>query len=270
MTEPEVPHARSTGLARFRPTASISRPGFFAEAIMRDEVHGRLVRDAFDNSARHFDRLRRRLVPRFDDFYGSVLELLEDNLCDEPVHFLDLGAGTGLLSELVLDQFPQATLTAIDIAERMVEQARTRLARFGDRVRFVVSDYTGIDLPKPTKAVISALSIHHLTDPEKRKLFRRIHDTLEPGGLFINADQSLAPTPAAERTYHARWLTEVRASALAETDLASALERLTLDRNALMTDQVAWLHEAGFTIADVAWKRYRFTVFWARKASCQT
>jgi tRNA (cmo5U34)-methyltransferase len=32
-----------------------------------------------------------------------------------------------------------------------------------------------------------------------------------------------------------------------------------------MGDQVAWLYEAGFAIADVAWKRYRFTVFWARK-----
>jgi tRNA (cmo5U34)-methyltransferase len=228
-------------------------------------MHGRLVREAFDNSARHFDRLRRRLVPRFDDFYGSVLELLEDHLCDEPAHFLDLGAGTGLLSELVLDRFPQATLTAVDIAEKMVDQARLRLARFGERVRVIVADYSRIDLPCPADAVVSALSIHHLADADKRTLFRRIHDALRPGGLFINADQSLAPTPAAERAYHARWLADVRASALADADLANALDRLRLDRNALMSDQVAWMHEAGFALADVAWKRYRFTVFWARK-----
>lgn len=232
---------------------------------MRENLYGRLVREAFDNSARHFDRLRRRLVPRFDDFYGSVLELLEDHLCDEPVHCLDLGAGTGLLSELVLDRFPQATLTAVDIAEKMAEQARLRLARFGERVRIEVADYTRIDLPSPVDAVVSALSIHHLPDEEKRALFQRVHDALQPGGLFINADQSLAPAPAAERAYHARWLADVRASALAEEDLATALERLRLDRNALMSDQVSWLREAGFAVADVAWKRYRFTVFWARK-----
>lgn len=232
---------------------------------MREDTHGRLVREAFDNSARHFDRLRRRLVPRFDDFYGSVLELLEDHLRDEPVHCLDLGAGTGLLSELVLDRFPQASLTAIDIAEKMAEQARLRLTRFGERVRIAVADYRHMDLPSPVDAVVSALSIHHLADGEKRSLFRRIHDALQPGGLFINADQSLAPAPAAERTYHARWLADVRASALGEKDLEVALERSRLDRNALMTDQVAWLHDAGFAVADVAWKRYRFTVFWARK-----
>lgn len=232
---------------------------------MREAAHGRLVREAFDNSARHFDRLRRRLVPRFDDFYGSVLELLEDHLDDEPVHCLDLGSGTGLLSELVLDRFSQVRLTAVDVAEKMAEQARLRLARFGERVRIQVADYRHMDLPKPVDAVVSALSIHHLSDREKRSLFRRIHDVLSPGGLFINADQSLAPAPAAERAYHARWLADVRAMALGEEDLALALERLRLARNALMTDQVAWLHEAGFTMADVAWKRYRFTVFWARK-----
>jgi tRNA (cmo5U34)-methyltransferase len=232
---------------------------------VREEAHGRLVREAFDNSARHFDRLRRRLIPRFDDFYGSVLELLEDNLCEEPDHMLDLGAGTGLLSELLLDRFPETRLTTIDISEKMAEQAGLRLARFGDRVRIEIADYSRSDLPKDVDAVVSALSIHHLSDHEKRKLFRRIHDALRPGGMFINADQSLAPAAAAEQAYHARWLADVRASALTEADLATALERLPLARNALMSDQVSWLHEAGFAFADVAWKRYRFTVFWARK-----
>ncbi|MDR3440103.1 class I SAM-dependent methyltransferase [Telmatospirillum sp.] len=233
---------------------------------MREHSQGRIACSAFDNPVRHFDRLRRRLVPRFDDFFGSVLELLEDNLFDERLHFLDLGAGTGLLSELVLDRFPQSTLTAVDVSDSMAEQARLRLARFTDRVRIHIADYTRIPLPSPVDAVISALSIHHLPDDEKRNLFRRVFDALQPGGLFINADQSLGPTPVAEQVYHARWLADVKASALAETELATALERSTRDRNAPMGDQVTWLYEAGFAIADVAWKRYRFTVFWARKS----
>lgn len=234
---------------------------------MKDEAHRRLVQDAFDNSARDYDRLRRRLVPRFDDFYGSVLELLEDHLHERPVHCLDLGAGTGLLSELVLDRFPQVKLTAIDIAEQMVLQARRRLARFGERVRIEVADYTRVTLPQSVDAVISALSIHHLANDAKRALFQRIHAALKPGGLFINADQSLGPAPTVEDSYHARWLTDVRASCLAAADLATALERVALDRNALMVDQINWLKEAGFAIADIAWKRYRFTVFWACKAA---
>ncbi|MTJ83182.1 MAG: methyltransferase domain-containing protein [Telmatospirillum sp.] len=229
------------------------------------QPQGREVVNAFDTPVRHVDRLRRRLVPRFDDFFGSVLELLEDHLFDDRVHMLDLGAGTGLLSELVLDRFPQATLTAIDLCEQRTDQARQRLARFADRTRIEVGDYTRMPLPAPVDVVISALSIHHLPDQEKRRLFRRIHDALQPGGLFINADKALAPSPGAEEVYHARWLADVRASALAEADLASAIERSAGDCNAPMGDQVAWLYDAGFAVVDVAWKRYRFTVFWARK-----
>jgi tRNA (cmo5U34)-methyltransferase len=224
-----------------------------------------MVRDAFDNTARSFDRLRRQLVPRFDDFYGSVLELLEDTLHDGPVRCLDLGAGTGLLSELVLDRFPQASLTAVDVAGKMAEQARSRLARFGERARIVVADYTQMELPNRVDAVVSALSIHHLINEEKQSLFRRVYAALRPGGIFVNADHSLGPTPEAEEAYHAHWLADVRASRIAEPDLAKVLERAALDRNAPMVDQVGWLREAGFAIADVAWKRYRFTVFWARK-----
>ena len=226
---------------------------------------GRVVCNACDTPVRQFDRLRRRLVPRFDDFFGSVLELLEDNLFEERIHVLDLGAGTGLLSELILDRFPFATLTAVDLSPQATEQARMRLGRFSDRVRIQTADYTRIHLPAPVDAVVSALSIHHLSDDDKRHLFRRVFDALQPGGLFINADQALGPTPVAEQVYHARWLADVKASALAEAELANALEGSIRDRNAPMGDQVAWLYEAGFAIADVAWKRYRFTVFWARK-----
>jgi tRNA (cmo5U34)-methyltransferase len=234
-------------------------------AVEQAGHHHWMVRDAFDNSARSFDRLRRRLVPRFDDFYGSVLELLEDNLADGPVHCVDLGAGTGLLSELVLDRFIEARLTAIDMASKMADQARSRLARFGERVHIEVADYTHFTLPSSIDAVISALSIHHLAHDDKRSLFRRIHKALKPGGIFINADQSLGPSPTAEHRYHERWLSDVRGLQIAEDDLSAALDRVNLDRNALMTDQVSWLIDAGFALADVAWKRYRFTVFWATK-----
>ena len=48
-----------------------------------------------------YDAPRRRLVPDFDRFYGTAAELVADlgrHGCD----VLDLGAGTGLLSEAIL------------------------------------------------------------------------------------------------------------------------------------------------------------------------
>lgn len=59
------------------------------------------VKQAFDSSAREYDHLRRQLIPCFDDFYGMVVRQMPfDPSANAAV--LDLGAGTGLLSGLLL------------------------------------------------------------------------------------------------------------------------------------------------------------------------
>lgn len=228
--------------------------------------HGDKVRQAFDSSVTNYDRLRRRLVPRFDDFYGTALDLLDQIAGGGPLRCLELGAGTGLFTEMILDRFPLTQVIALDSAAQMAEQANRRLARFGARAEIRVADYRHAPWDAPVEAVVSALSIHHLGHDEKRTLFRRVHEALTPGGIFINADQSLGPTPAIEGGYQSRWVADVRAAGVDEADLSAALKRIALDLNATMIDQLAWLAEAGFAAADVAWKHYRFTVFWGRKA----
>ncbi|KAF0164877.1 MAG: methyltransferase, partial [Caulobacteraceae bacterium] len=98
-----------------------------------------------------------------------------------------------------------------------------------------------------------------------RRLFRRIHDALRPGGVFVNADQSLGATREVEDAYQRRWEADVRGSGIAADDFAATRKRAELDRSATFADQIAWLEDAGFRYADIGWKRHRFTVFYARR-----
>lgn len=232
------------------------------------DPHIQTVRATFDSYAQDYDALRRGLVPRFDDFYGTVLELLDHALGNAIFHCLDLGTGTGLLAGMVLQRFPGATVLGLDMAEAMLQGAKTRLEPFGDRARLATADYAASPLPTEPgscQAVVSGLSIHHLDGEQKRRLFGRIFAALAPGGIFINADQSLGPTPELETAYQQRWEADVRAAGVSEADLDAARKRAALDRSSTLEDQLAWLRQAGFTAADVAWKRYRFTVFHAVK-----
>jgi tRNA (cmo5U34)-methyltransferase len=100
---------------------------------------------------------------------------------------LELGTGTGETARRVLAQHPHARLTGLDESAPMLEQAREalpprqvrelRVGRLQDRLpdgRF--------------ELVLSTLAIHHLRPAEKRDLFRRVAEILEPGGRFVLAD----------------------------------------------------------------------------------
>ena len=219
----------------------------------------------FDKAAQDYDRARRQLVPCFDELYGTVLGLLPFER-RAGVRILDLGAGTGLLSALVAEVLPNARITLVDFSEAMLKKARLRFASEAARFDFEVMDYAKEPLVGDYDAVISALSIHHLDDGEKRRLFRKVREILPEGGVFVNADQVLGTTPEIEGRYHEWWLHEAREAGVSEYDLAASLERIEQDKNATLKSQLAWLEEAGFEEVDCPYKNHRFAVYGGRKS----
>jgi tRNA (cmo5U34)-methyltransferase len=222
---------------------------------------------AFTRDAVSYDATRRGLIPCFDAFYGSALDLIADWRGDDigPLRVLDLGSGTGLFAALLLERHPDAALHLLDGSEGMLAEARRR---FGDRpaIRYILGDMATADLGGDWDLVISALAIHHLDDTAKQSLYRRIRDALRPGGLFVNAEQVLGPTPEAEERYARFWLAQVRASGTPEAEIGKARDRMRHDQCATVEAQLEWLREAGFGEVDCSFKAWRFAVLSGRRA----
>jgi tRNA (cmo5U34)-methyltransferase len=211
----------------------------------------------FNAHASTYDEQRRRLIRCYDDFYGTAVDALGARKGTGPflASVLDLGAGTGLLSRHIRKRYPDVELTLTDSASAMLDGARRQ---FGDSATYVEADLTG---PLPDgrwDAIASALAIHHLSDDDKRALFARIQRALEPGGVFVNAEQVAGATPYFE-TYNEAW----QKRGVPDADWAAALDRMKHDRCATVEDQLAWLREAGFEDADCLFKHHRFAVFLA-------
>jgi len=227
-----------------------------------------LVKTAFDEAAQTYDRARRQLIPCFDDFYDTALALIPHQP-QANFRVLDLGAGTGLLSFLVARKFPMARITLLDISPEMLNKARERFAGKEERLEFIAGDYAD-RIEGQFDVVISALSIHHLSDADKIKLFKNIYKALPDGGRFINADQILGPTPDIEQVYHETWLRQARDLEVSETDLNAALERMKADRMAPLDSQLDWLQHAGFSSVHCWYQHHRFAVFSGQKdESCK-
>ncbi|WP_028612501.1 class I SAM-dependent methyltransferase [Paenibacillus harenae] len=220
-----------------------------------------IVKKQFDNVAKDYDRQRRQLIPCFDDFYGMAADWVQCGLAAPRI--LDLGAGTGLFSAYMRSKFPEAPLTLIDFSEEMLRQAR---ARFQDdpNVRYITGDYTTYPHTERYDAVVSSLSIHHLTHAGKKQLFRTVHGLLADGGVFVNADQAAGTTPYFDEAYMAKWEETIRRSGLSTEAVEASIERRKADINASVSDQLEWLREAGFADSDCVYKHNGFAVFAAR------
>jgi tRNA (cmo5U34)-methyltransferase len=221
------------------------------------------VREIFDQCAQVYDQELPKLVPNFDLFYGTLLRQLPFPT-DAPIRILDVGAGTGLVTSLLAQQFPRATFVLTDFAEKMLDVARQRFAG-NDRVSFQTIDSRDLRFHEEFDAVVSALSIHHVDHEGKQDIYIRIFRALKPGGVFVHAEQVLGPTSELEVLYQKSWVDGIRSSGLPEDRVEAALERVRQDLNAPLADQLEWLRDMGFHNVDCWYKYYRFAVFGGAK-----
>jgi tRNA (cmo5U34)-methyltransferase len=221
------------------------------------------IRQAFNKFAQDYDSQREYIIPDMRQYYGTAVWAME-TAAQMPA-ILDIGAGTGLLSAFVLEKFPDARLTLMDISENMLDMARKRFATRPE-TEYVVCDYSQSELGGPYDMVCSALSIHHLSPEDKRLLFKRIFTALKPGGMFVNADQADGENPYFQQRYLDYWNDFLRSGPMTEAQHAEILKRRdTLDRNEKLSLQLSWLAEAGYSDVDVVYKNRTFIVTVARR-----
>jgi trans-aconitate 2-methyltransferase len=95
---------------------------------------------------------------------------------------IDVGCGTGRVTELLLRHLPDGTVLAVDASEDMVEAARGRFA--GDpRVRVEQRDVLRLEVEEPADVIFSTATFHWIVDHER--LFGHLAKLLKPGGRVV-------------------------------------------------------------------------------------
>src|SRR5271165_2894979 len=108
---------------------------------------------------------------------SEVLARLENIPPDATV--LDVGCGTGRVTEALLALVPRGRVLAFDASTDMVALARNRL---GDRAEVWCQDALDLDLDEPVDAILSTATLHWVTDHDR--LWERLARALRPGGML--------------------------------------------------------------------------------------
>lgn len=204
-----------------------------------------------------YDAPRHRLVPDFDAFYQTVAMLVQMSQSDSPA-VLDLGGGTGLLSEAILAAVPSASVILMDQSLEMLAIAKQRLAAF--QVTTLVANLED-ELPAGKfDAIVSALAIHHLPNEEKSRLFARATQSLADGGVLINADQVAGPTSWHDSVYRIMHENQSRALGSDDAEWSAAVQRMQIDQYASVHWHLNCFERSGLVNNDIFFKRFGFTV----------
>jgi tRNA (cmo5U34)-methyltransferase len=160
---------------------------------------------------------------------------------------LDLGVGSGLVAEVVLDALPDAHLVGVDFSEAMLDLAGERLSRFGSRVSLLRHDLSTLGtivLPDLRyRAAFSIQTLHHLSDFDKAAALAWTGEVVDPGGVVVIVDRVRVDEPLF-RDWAVVW---GRLDSKTPGSYADHVDELAKagDRPARLQDQLAWMERAG-------------------------
>ncbi|MGE0972283.1 class I SAM-dependent methyltransferase [Klebsiella sp. WOUb02] len=229
---------------------------------------------------KNWDQQQSAYIAHREARYSAALEVLAMSY-GEAFHAVDLACGPGSFSLRILQRFPAATVTAIDLDPLLLTLAKEALSEYQERIQFLSGDIAAADcfaaIADRPQAVVSSTAIHWLLPEQQVALYRNVFNLLDDGGMFINADhqrfdqrsprQTLLARTHDDSTQEKAWAAGVQdwdgwfAAASRYPELAAQLDA----RAAVFTDrptplattvefQLAALRQAGFTETGTLWQ----------------
>ena len=226
-------------------------------------------------SRRHFNRLAGeydsafiRQMPTYEQMHETVLAMTALN--DRGVRrILELGAGTGTLTKKLLERFPEAEVTALDLSTEMLAVARTKLAFAGDRVILREVDVSSADLGSGYDAAVSTIAFHHVPARKKAPVIAALHGALNEGGALVIGDTFKAASPQLAKGLRLINEQQLREAGMSDEDIEQrkVRSRHSGGTSARVRDYERWFKQAGFASVDCVWKDMSLAVVYGEKRS---
>lgn len=237
---------------------------FYPEGLFILKDYMDKVQHFYDQLSSRYSELISKCVPRYQELLYNMFHYIPEDF--KPKRILDLGCGTGNLTDHILKKFPEAEIDALDISEDILKECRKRFAN-NPNVRYIQTDFKSLHLPPGSyDLVMSSIAIHHIEDPDKINLYKEVYQALSSGGIFIFADQTRGIIEEIYRKNIALWKEE--AFKLGSTQENWDMWMSHQDAHDFHTP-VNWhlfqLEKAGYKEIDLIWKYLMWAVVWAKK-----
>ena len=174
------------------------------------------MRDFFDARSEGYDAHMQNSVESFFAFYKQIGSAISQT--DQPLSVLDLGCGTGLELEGILDVAPNVEITGIDVSPEMLRELQSKFRGRTERIVPIAASYLKYPFEANTyDYIFSVMTMHHLTREQKHAVYSRIRKALAPDGRYIEGDWIISKEEEAkneieyeQRSENAKWHSEAQ------------------------------------------------------------
>lgn len=130
--------------------------------------------DSYEHSAKIQKIVIKQLV--------AFLKTIEFNK-DKPLSILEIGCGTGLLTQYLLELFPKAKFMITDISSNMVQRVQQKFGKDYPEIQFKVMDGEALELNQSFDLICSSLAFQWFEDLEGS--LQHITEYLNPNGVLL-------------------------------------------------------------------------------------
>lgn len=211
-----------------------------------------------------YDDNVRKVIPYYDEIYKQIFSVIQAYCGDRPLAVLDTGCGTGTFGIKALEQLNIAEIVLCDPSEKMLSEAKTKLA---DKLcTFYLAGSENLDFKKRFD-VVTAIQSHHYFDRATREAaVKNCFNALKPCGLFI-CFENTAPF-----TEYGRNLLLKRVEAFGATagrtpeEVRSHSARYNTEYFPItIREHLELLKKTGFDVCELFWHSYMQSGFYAIK-----
>ena len=199
--------------------------------------------------------------------------------CPNPKTVIDLGCGDGILGRMILQQYPDSSVTFIDFSDPMLSAVRDKIKN-SPGARVVKADFSSpvwldsISRGGQYDLVVSGFAIHHQSDERKKSLYSEIYNILCNQGIFLNLEHVASiTTEIAELfdSYFVDCLTKFHKNDIppkSREEIGQEYHNRSDKKENILAPvrlQCEWLQEIGFTDVDCYFKIFELAIFGGRK-----
>jgi SAM-dependent methyltransferase len=171
---------------------------------------------------------------------------------------LDLGCGTGLELDEILKVMPDIEITGIDLTQEMLDKLKEKHPN--KSMHLICGSYFEVPFEAAKyDCIISFQTMHHFSHQAKIDLYKKIHQALTQGGVYIECDY-MVESQDEEDFYYAE-NTRIR------TELGiSESEFYHYDTPCTINNQITMLKSAGFSAVEQTFRLENTTILVAHKS----